>query len=355
MTRRQAIDILYLAAFLAFLTLGWLAPSAHGQTTKKSVTTIGSIRSDAADTEYVLSGSCTLESGKVCNWKNVTLRGADPTKPPTITVAKGDALFLTGNARNVTIRDVKIEALDGHAIVTYGSDTVTIQSVQLGRCDDGVHIIDSRNVTINGLKQTVETKQYSIYAGISSPTKSNANLRISNCDLTKGSRDQSVMRFQAVNGLTIESVKASEFGPVKKASCRVHFSTAVTINNFTGVGDLFVGPLDGNDGGRRETDPAKRAYMLGWRLDGFVMTNWKLDGELQLRPGLINADIGYGETTRNVSIRSNYPEAEFLKPGDVKRPAPQGVLHDLKITNPEPKMPAGGKMKVWNIVLRKAA
>lgn len=256
-------------------------------------------------------------------------------KGATIKATNLQRVFNVWAVKNVTIRNFTIEGGKKTRIFDISkSDGIKIENIKIkSMAADVVHIHKSSNITINKLvADTID--RYLVWADNSD------RITLRNSALTNGSKSESGVRVMDwTNNVVIEGCTINN-RMNKQTSLRLHDGKNFTVRNSTFEGHVLIGPMGGSEGGQRLTNASERRTVLGKRTTNVLFENLTIYGSLSPQAGLSGFTMSGGTVTAKAgspffnspfnNVTWSYPEANYYKSGDVRRPAPSGVLKNVK-------------------------
>jgi hypothetical protein len=276
-------------------------------------------------------------------------RGASPTVcasnriydggGKTIDARSMSRVFEIWNATNVTIRNWVITGgANTRVFDISGSSNVLIQNVTVkSNAECVVNMRGSRSVIVRGVKaDTIE--KYLVWADNSD------GLTLDGCSLSVGSRDETGVRFQyGMKNVTV--VNSSIRNSLNKLTAmRIHDGSGFKVSNSSFDGQVWVGPMGGNQGGQLETSSVTRRYELARRTTNVTFTNVKINGCLSPMAGLSGFTMSGGSIVAKSTYQFfgsclantlwSYPDSGYVKSGDTLRPQPSGQLVGVTFTAP---------------------
>lgn len=150
----------------------------------------------------------------------------------------------------------------------------------------------------------------------------NQTVWIEECDFTKGSSEMAGLRAQAFKWLTIKkthvsdtpaqsAVRADGKKAVTNAVLRIHYGGTAELSEDSFDGEIFLGPLDGNDGGKNLPAGPQRNYRATEKIDSLTFIGCVFDSPtFKLAPGAGNVKMLGGSiltTAATVLTAQPYP------------------------------------------------
>lgn len=302
----------------------------------------------------VLTAPIRCESGKVYDGRGATIDAA----------GLGTVISVSG-VKNVTVRNWHVINATGIVVDIWQSTNVIVENITY----DSVTTIDGKPVASEPIHvvQCRRSQDVSILGVVADVVGSYLlwfedvqDVVAQRCKLTTGSRNETGVRGMGslVRLRLIDNVIAASLNPAKWTSLRIQGEgddIEILRGRYTGLSNL--GPMGEDDGGQKQTDPAKRRAMLSRRLTNVRSIDVVYVGGLGLMAGL-EAQISGGQVIghagpeyKNVAgkivcqnagafplwkVTWSYPEKEHLRDGDPVRPAPVGHFRGVKFASAKP-------------------